>query len=122
MNARWLWITGVAAMTFACRESYPIAPSLCDDWCEAIHDDGTYCNVNMSPASCVSECEKYPMPKQSECVALFQTWIDCLRHREIRPDCSDRESSVCNAQHVELLKCEGTYYPPPDPDASMPSY
>ena len=63
-----------AAVVFVgCQDGYPIAPTLCDRWCEVKKDQqcGYY-----HPAECVVACEQ--AQGYAACEGAFAMWVTCL--------------------------------------------
>jgi hypothetical protein len=65
-----------ATLAAGCQYGYPIAPTPCDEWCEANRQVG--CDAR-SPAVCVELCEESGMASKRECVATFETALSCLK-------------------------------------------
>lgn len=75
----WLWLMGAAFAlpVQACSGGYPLAPTPCDEWCDATK--GGFCQEYYGPASCVAECEQNDMDMDA-CRPAFDAMISCFRH------------------------------------------
>lgn len=74
------------SLPLACQGSYPLAPTACDDWCEATKE--LQCGF-YSPAGCVAECEQSGRASRPECRQQFDAALACYQNSEIPCDEDD---------------------------------
>ena len=75
----WLY-AGAWLLCGSCSGGYPLAPTPCDDWCDATKGSWSYsCGGEYRPASCVSQCEAEGLSNQ-HCQVEFDAAIYCYRH------------------------------------------
>ena len=87
-----IWIgVGLAS---GCQDGYPIAPTQCDEWCEASH--GLAC-VRYDPAGCVFTCRERG-GDAPECAGEFAPVLACLRDVPKRP-------VACEGERYEDRPC-----------------
>ncbi len=70
---RWF---GLGLVFVGCSGGYPLAPTRCDEWCDATK--GGSCVEYYDPAGCVSSCEA-ARKSGRECAAEFDATIACYR-------------------------------------------
>lgn len=58
----------------ACQGEYPLAPTLCDDWCHL--SESRECDF-YSPSSCVRQCEEQGY--STRCSVHLETVMQCLK-------------------------------------------
>jgi hypothetical protein len=74
-------IRELAALTLGfvaggCQSGYPIAPTACDQWCDATGQ--VQCSY-FDPAACVADCEQQGLTSKPECAATFAAALECYR-------------------------------------------
>ena len=67
---------GFALFALACQGEYPIAPTVCDEWCDATRGFG--CDY-YDPAACVSQCERDGLSREGPCKVHFDAALACIR-------------------------------------------
>jgi len=76
-----------------CSEHYPIAPTVCDEWCNV---EPSACffpyqpfqaHDRQTPADCVSNCEIDPGVRGTQCEPLFVTYMECVKLTEAAGTC-----------------------------------
>lgn len=73
-------------MLAGCQGGYPLAPTVCDDWCEA--SKGLMCFPD-EPAACVASCETQGF-SSTLCEASTRAAVDCMRAHPTPPvDCQE---------------------------------
>ena len=92
-----------------CQDGYPIAPTVCDEWCDQTRrlDCGSY-----DPAACVVACEAAGLSLDA-CSAFTEQTVQCLRdHPSGQVDCSDPfgahllpELAQCETDQAVALAC-----------------
>jgi len=111
----------VAFAAFGCQDSYPIAATPCDEWCEA--NELLNCGA-IKPAQCVVGCESagYSLPR---CKQALERDILCLQAAPKNVNyCSYLVDFPCTAEQNDLYNCSAavTDHPrPPDfaPEAGV---
>jgi hypothetical protein len=93
-------------LAWACQGDYPIAPTVCDDWCRA--SDHVRCgDYSRDPAACVADCENFQKPSTPECMTKFRNVIDCLNQAPPTNDYCGQQAPVCAAEYAALVGCTG---------------
>jgi hypothetical protein len=93
-------------LSFACQGDYPMAPTLCDDWCRA--NDHVRCgDYSRDPAECVSDCESFQKPTTPECTTKFHNVIDCLNEMPPTNDYCGQQGPICQAEYAAFEGCNG---------------
>jgi hypothetical protein len=105
------WRRPVAAVVWialgcsGCQDEYPIAPTRCDQWCEATKS--TQCGY-YDPAACVASCESQGYGGES-CTEAFDAALACFRHApDLASYCSWRtpyDSLSCQVEQQALYRC-----------------
>jgi hypothetical protein len=89
-----------------CDQGYPIAATLCDEWCAA--ENRIRCANEVDPAQCVSQCEDMRLfngrPEQTKCDPARHELVECIK---ALPD----SAFVCDADGV-LRRRQGTCLEP----------
>ena len=99
-------LAAVACQSLSCEGDYPIAPTLCDDWCHT--SERVSCgNYLEDPAECVARCESEQMPSKPECVAKFRSVIECLNQAPPTHDDCGQQTPVCAAEYAAFYECKG---------------
>jgi hypothetical protein len=108
-RAAWL-LAGAALAGAALRcddDEYPIAPTLCDDWCLVTQRAG--CDEDY-PEGCVSDCEDEAIGRRlPRCEPAWRSLIECYRGAPASDfSCLEDESQpglVCLEQRLALARC-----------------
>jgi hypothetical protein len=90
-----------------CQNGYPIAPTLCDEWCDQTQQISceTY-----DPAGCVASCEKTGISSPA-CASFVQQTLNCLHdHPNETYDCGNPSTalSMCTVFENETIACAST--------------
>lgn len=96
---------GFTILAAACQGEYPIAPTACDEWCDATQ--GLTCGGFYDPAGCVSECEEQNLTGVA-CRAPFEVVLACFRDtpEAAATHCSDGfEVPLCQDELQALYAC-----------------
>lgn len=99
----WLKRRGASAVlalglgSVGCQDGYPIAPTLCDEWCEETRHVSCF---NEDPAACVASCEKSGLTRGA-CRALTAETVQCLRE-------NPEPTLDCQTQYTALGPCAET--------------
>lgn len=94
----------------ACSGGYPLAPTPCDEYCDATYVDN--CPEYYSPAGCVSDCERSHLAS-TECRAELDQFIACYKQHPqvVTYACSyDSRPTTCDTA-VAALSCCATKDP-----------
>jgi hypothetical protein len=101
----------------ACSGSYPIEPTVCDDWCGVSHGGPSSCD-SYEPAGCVTECEAAFMAEP--CQPLLEAATECYRGTPSarKEQCSyspydPNPMRPCQAEVEALALCSSFTYCPP---------
>jgi len=99
-----------------CQGSYPLAPTLCDEWCDATQQSSCF---TYDPAGCVASCERQGLDS-AVCAPLVKTAVACAReHPPQERSCvfeSEPSAYPC-AQAIEDATTCTTVTAPPDSSA-----
>ncbi len=89
----------------SCQGGYPIAPTLCDDWCDA--NDRVRCGDYLEdPASCVASCEETQTSINHDCKTALNAAVECLRNTPAgNAYCS---SQPCSSEISAVYACSST--------------
>lgn len=110
---------------FGCAEKYPIAPTLCDEWCNI--QNPRHCEFpfhpfeprdQQTPADCVAQCEnavgtyensKVPQVSGSKCAPLFADYMECVKGVVATDNCgySVDNSGLTNPEDAGLAGYAG---------------
>jgi hypothetical protein len=97
-----LCIALLAGGSPACQGGYPIAPTLCDDLCDA--QDRVSCMYYLQdPAECVVSCESSYETSNHECDPALRAFIECLRHTP--PGTNYCGTQPCQQESNDLNDC-----------------
>jgi len=94
------WLLG--SSTLCCQGGYPIAPTLCDDWCNATEHVSCWDYLG-DPASCVVSCEQQRL-NGSECEQALEAALTCLK---VTPQGTDycSSSKPCGPEIASVYSC-----------------
>jgi hypothetical protein len=103
---------GALAAAPSCQGEYPIAPTLCDEWCHAAQTDD--CGFG-GPASCVAACEREGLTR-ADCRQQFDEALACYRGTPREElcfphfPCSEQEGALrlCVSDPACAAWCEAT--------------
>jgi hypothetical protein len=106
-SGSWLWLMGTAFAlpVQACSGGYPLAPTPCDEWCDATK--GGFCRDYYFPATCVAECERGNMDADA-CRPAFDATISCFRRspHALEQRCAyDNVPDDCSEESQWLATC-----------------
>ncbi len=59
-----LVVLGLPGATSGCQGDYPIAPTACDEWCNASIEGDCF---DYDPAACVASCERQGLTSNPDC-------------------------------------------------------
>jgi hypothetical protein len=111
MSRFWKFASAFALFSLqACQGDYPLAPTLCDDWCH-LTESKDACSF-YSPSNCVRECEERGYT--TRCSAEFEAALACVKgHPSRKQSCGVQGSNVaeCTDLDSDLLNC--AYSQPP---------
>jgi hypothetical protein len=102
----WLAIVaftlGSASTLASCSGGYPLAPTRCDEWCDATRSHCEY----YDPAGCVSSCEAGGMDNET-CRPQLDAVIRCYRSNPSASAnlCFSREGGPCAVENTALGEC-----------------
>lgn len=93
----------------SCQDGYPIAPTACDDWCEATKEF-VCTSVRYEPARCVALCEEQGFTHKEGCEAQLRAVIECYASAPPPPGprcsaASDMAAPECASKTAELTLC-----------------
>ena len=98
-----------ASLSAGCQDGYPIAATICDEWCVQMRRVG--CG-SYDPAMCVTICERAGL-SHDDCADSVQQALTCLRSK------SDAELACeawaftgpapCSEQQTSALYCGSQY-------------
>ena len=111
----WLKRRGASAVlalglgSISCQDGYPIAPTLCDEWCEETRHVSCF---NEDPAACVASCEKSGLT-HGACRDLTTKTVQCLRENpEPKLDCQTQYVALgpCADAQEAAIECGSSAY------------
>jgi hypothetical protein len=109
-------VVGLALAELGCQGGYPIAPTACDEWCDATQ--ASFCG-NYQPAECVSMCESQGLTQKASCRQRFDAALECYRRQ---PSAAGQHCAFgqfvpgpCDAESEVFLDCASYTDPPPAP-------
>jgi hypothetical protein len=103
-----MFAVGSLVLALGCQGEYPLAPTLCDEWCDATR--GFSCDF-YDPAACVAECEDRGYTRNEACTQVLRAALGCVRET---PRAASWQCSLsfpvgeppCQAQFQALYECE----------------
>jgi hypothetical protein len=108
VRVRWR-VVGSCVWLLSCQDGYPIAPTACDDWCEATKEF-VCTSVRYEPARCVALCEEQGFTHKEGCEAQLRAVIECYASAPPPPGprcsaASDMAAPECASKTAELTLC-----------------
>lgn len=101
---RWMPSAFGALALWACQGEYPLAPTVCDDWCNA--SEPVECEF-YSPSSCVRQCEEAGY--STLCSDELSMLMTCMKeHPKPHMSCYDFVGAIemnCEGYYSALLNC-----------------
>ena len=104
MSRFWKFASAFALFNLqACQGDYPLAPTLCDDWCHLT--ESTDCSF-YSPSNCVRECEDRGYT--THCSAEFEAVLECVKGEPSQQRACGVQTApktACSDEESALLTC-----------------
>lgn len=99
-----LLTAGFTLLTAGCQGEYPLAPTICDEWCHVTK--GFSCGF-YDPAACVSECEAQLFASGDACRAPVEVALACFRNTPgaLVRYCARGEMQPCLKELEALYSC-----------------
>ena len=107
LRTMWSWrALGFGLSVTACSGGYPLAPTRCDEWCDATKAGN--CVDDYDPAGCVSTCEATGV-SHSQCAQALDALIACYRRnpQELTLQCNPSVVTPCSAERFAIALCTG---------------
>jgi hypothetical protein len=115
-GARLVLVLGYVLSGGACSGGYPLAPTRCDEFCDATK--GFQCAQFYDPAGCVANCEENNTDAEV-CRVQFDAAVSCFRNTpEAASKLCDFSSDAffsrpCLTEENALSSCASSTFPSP---------